>query len=70
MVINNCELNPFYCSPFAKDGAKINKISGKIVPVLILLGIGMNLFFVGVLNLLSFIPGLTEIMQDYLFKSL
>jgi hypothetical protein len=29
MVINNCELNPFYCSPFAKDGAKINKISGK-----------------------------------------
>lgn len=29
MVINNCELNPFYCPLFAKDGAKINKISGK-----------------------------------------
>ena len=37
MVINNCELNPFCCSLFAKDGAKINKISGKIQLIVLIM---------------------------------
>ncbi len=48
-----------------KEFFSINKISRKIIPVLILLGIGMNLFFVGILNLLAEVPGLKEMMQDY-----
>lgn len=43
----------------------INKLNIKVIPILVLLGIGMNLFFSGILSLIAEIPGITETVQEY-----
>ena len=48
-----------------KEFFSVNKISAKVIPIMILFGLGMNLFFSGILNLLSELPILKETMQNY-----
>lgn len=48
-----------------KEFFSVNKISAKVIPLMILFGLGMNLFFSGILNLLSELPILKETMQNY-----